>query len=119
MGIVPQQRREENTVLIGSGQREKNTHESGKLCITFLVLHCFSQCLVYVIAGDTSQEGTKQSMVRAGGRPIAASRCFHVHVSLLLLLTVPLLTPIFHSLDVFFRWLFDKKFLAEAAVRFE
>lgn len=29
--------------------------------------------------------------------------------------TIPLLC----SLDLFFRWLFDKKFLAEAAIRFE
>lgn len=26
---------------------------------------------------------------------------------------------LFSSLDLFFRWLFDKKFLAEAAIRFE
>lgn len=28
-------------------------------------------------------------------------------------------SPLLSSLDLFFRWLFDKKFLAEAAIRFE
>jgi len=46
-------------------------------------------------------------------------RALGVRICLLLLLTVPLLASFPHSLDVFFRWLFDKKFLAEAAVRFE
>lgn len=104
---------------IGSRQREKNTHESGKLYVRSWVLHCFSQCLIYVTAGDTSQEGTKQSMVRVLSPRRASSTYLPLHVCQLLLLTVLLLAPLPHSLDVFFRWLFDKKFLAEAAVRFE
>ena len=36
------------------------------------------------------------------------------------LLSSPFLSPpLLSSLDLFFRWLFDKKFLAEAAIRFE
>lgn len=75
---------------VGSRQREKNTHETRKLYIPSRVLQCFSQCLICVTAGDTSQEGTKQSMVRALGPPRAPSTYLHMQVCQLLLLTVPL-----------------------------
>lgn len=75
------------------------------------------------MAGDTLQQpmGIKHSIVRASDPSRAASTylpCAFLSVTVsdgssFLLAFFP------HSLDVFFRWLFDKKFLAEAAVRFE
>lgn len=51
-------------------------------------------------------------MAHSGGTP--PSLVFLHHSS-----PHPLSPVLPSSLDLFFRWLFDKKFLAEAAIRFE
>ncbi|XP_042320124.1 CSC1-like protein 2 [Sceloporus undulatus] len=71
------------------------------ILIPVLTFHCLSVYNIYV--------------TRSGENRTTMHKCYTFLIFMVLLLPSLGLS----SLDVFFRWLFDKKFLAEAAVRFE
>ncbi|XP_041333100.1 CSC1-like protein 2 isoform X1 [Pyrgilauda ruficollis] len=77
-----------------------------------LLLWCFSALLPTIVYYSAFFEA---HWTRSGENRTTMHKCYTFLIFMVLLLPSLGLS----SLDVFFRWLFDKKFLAEAAVRFE
>ncbi|XP_056674283.1 CSC1-like protein 2 isoform X3 [Monodelphis domestica] len=77
-----------------------------------LLLWCFSALLPTIVYYSTFLES---HWTRSGENRTTMHKCYTFLIFMVLLLPSLGLT----SLDFFFRWLFDKKFLAEAAIRFE
>uniref|UniRef100_G3TG09 Transmembrane protein 63B n=1 Tax=Loxodonta africana TaxID=9785 RepID=G3TG09_LOXAF len=77
-----------------------------------LLLWCFSALLPTIVYYSAFFEA---HWTRSGENRTTMHKCYTFLIFMVLLLPSLGLS----SLDLFFRWLFDKKFLAEAAVRFE
>uniref|UniRef100_A0A8B9UJ60 CSC1-like protein 2 n=1 Tax=Anas zonorhyncha TaxID=75864 RepID=A0A8B9UJ60_9AVES len=77
-----------------------------------LLLWCFSALLPTIVYYSAFFEA---HWTRSGENRTTMHKCYTFLIFMVLLLPSLGLS----SLDVFFRWLFDKKFLAEATVRFE
>uniref|UniRef100_A0A4X2KAK2 Transmembrane protein 63B n=1 Tax=Vombatus ursinus TaxID=29139 RepID=A0A4X2KAK2_VOMUR len=77
-----------------------------------LLLWCFSALLPTIVYYSTFLES---HWTRSGENRTTMHKCYTFLIFMVLLLPSLGLT----SLDFFFRWLFDKKFLAEGAIRFE
>uniref|UniRef100_A0A8C9JDM1 Transmembrane protein 63B n=1 Tax=Panthera tigris altaica TaxID=74533 RepID=A0A8C9JDM1_PANTA len=77
-----------------------------------LLLWCFSALLPTIVYYSAFFEA---HWTRSGENRTTMHKCYTFLIFMVLLLPSLGLS----SLDLFFRWLFDKKFLAEAAIRFE